>query len=73
MYRVETLKELIDAGYGDQIVLSCDVCLKNLLHKYGGWGFDHILVNIVPMMKEYGISQADIDKMLITNPADFLD
>ncbi|MBR2878115.1 MAG: hypothetical protein IKC41_04325 [Clostridia bacterium] len=73
VYRVETLKELIDAGYADQIVLSCDVCLKNLLHKYGGWGFDHILVNIVPMMKEYGISQADIDKMLITNPADFLD
>lgn len=34
---------MIDDGYVKQILLSCDVCLKNLLHAYGGWGYDFIL------------------------------
>ena len=70
--RVEFLKKLIGMGYLDQILLSCDVCLKTLLRTYGGWGYDHVLLNIVPMMKEFGISDADIDTMLRKNPADFL-
>ena len=55
-----------------QILLSCDVCLKTLLRSYGGWGYDHLLRNIVPVMHEEGIKQEDIDLMLINNPADFL-
>ena len=70
--RIEFLKTLISKGYLNQILLSCDVCLKTLLRTYGGWGYDHVLVNIVPMMKEFGISDADIDTMLRKNPADFL-
>ncbi len=49
------------------------VCLKNLLHKYGGWGYDHVLLNVVPMMQEVGISDISIDVMLRDNPARFLD
>lgn len=70
--RIEFLKKLISMGYINQILLSCDVCLKTLLRTYGGWGYDHVLLNIVPMMKEFGISDADIDTMLRKNPADFL-
>ena len=70
--RVKLLKKIIDDGYLKQILLSCDVCLKNLLHKYGGWGYDHVLTNIVPMMKEEGISQEQIDILLTLNPADWL-
>ena len=70
--RVEFLKKLIDEGYVNQILLSCDVCLKTLLRTYGGWGYDHLLVNIVPMMKEFGIRDADIDTMLKVNPVNFL-
>lgn len=70
--RVAFVKKLIDKGYVNQILLSCDVCLKTLLRTYGGWGYDHVLVNIVPMMKEAGISDADIDTMLKINPINFL-
>lgn len=70
--RVEFLKMLIEKGYVNQILLSCDVCLKTLLRTYGGWGYDHVLVNVVPMMKEFGISDADIDTMINKNPKDFL-
>ena len=70
--RVLFLKKLIEAGYVSQILLSCDVCLKTLLRTYGGWGYDHVLRNIVPMMKEFGIAEADIDTMIRKNPVDFL-
>ena len=70
--RVSLLKKLIDDGYLNQLLLSCDICLKNLLHKYGGWGYDHILTNIVPMMQDEGITEADIHTMLVINPADWL-
>ncbi len=70
--RVSLLKKLIDDGYEKQIVLSCDVCLKNLLHTYGGWGYDHVLTNIVPMMEDEGITSEQIEALLCRNPADFL-
>lgn len=70
--RVRLLKKLIDDGYVRQLLLSCDLCLKNLMHKYGGWGYDHVLTNIVPMMDEEGITEAQIKTMLVENPADWL-
>ena len=70
--RVAFLKKIIDDGYLHQVLLCCDLCLKNLLHKYGGWGYDHVLTNIVPMMEEAGISAADIRTMLVENPANWL-
>lgn len=70
--RVTFLKKLIDDGYLDQILLSCDVCLKNLLHHYGGWGYDHVLTNIVPMMEDEGITREQIQTLLVKNPADWL-
>ena len=71
--RVALIKRLLEAGYGDQLLLSCDVCLKTLLRAYGGWGYDHVLVNIVPMMQEVGVDVEAIARLLQHNPADFLD
>lgn len=73
LHRVQCLKALLDGGYERRILLSCDVCLKTLLRAYGGWGFDHLLVNVVPMMREERITQSQLDQMLIHNPADFLE
>ena len=70
--RVRLLKKLIDDGYLRQLLLSCDLCLKNLMHMYGGWGYDHVLTNIVPMMEDEGITDEQIRTMLVDNPADWL-
>ena len=70
--RVTLLKKIIDRGYGDKVLVSCDLCLKNLLHTYGGWGYDHVLTNIVPMMEDEGITNEQIKTMLVDNPADWL-
>ncbi|MHB9031707.1 MAG: phosphotriesterase family protein [Anaerolineae bacterium] len=66
--RVRAIARHIAAGYGRQIVLGQDVCFKVSLKKYGGWGYSHLLENIVPIMRVEGFSQADIDQLLIHNP-----
>ena len=40
---------------------------------FGGHGFKHILENVVPKLRDVkGISQEQIDKILIKNPAEIL-
>jgi phosphotriesterase-related protein len=70
--RVALVKKLIDMGYLEQLLLTCDLCLKNLLHCYGGWGYDHVLTNIVPMLEDEGVTQQQIQTMLVRNPANWL-
>ena len=70
--RVKFLKKMIDDGYLHQVLLSCYLCLKNLMHKYGGWGYDHVLTNIVPMMEDEGITADEIRTLLVENPANWL-
>lgn len=71
--RVLLIKELVDKGYEKQLLISCDICLKSLLHTYGGWGYDHVLTHIVPMLDEVGVTPLQIERMLVENPARWLD
>lgn len=70
--RVKIMRTLVDEGYGGNILMSTDVCLKTLLHRFGGWGYDHILSHIVPMMQEEGIPEDQIDIILRENPKKLL-
>jgi len=67
-WRIETVMELIDEGYEDQLVFSQDVCYKVLLQKYGGYGYSHILEHIVPRLQRRGVGDETIAKILETNP-----
>jgi phosphotriesterase-related protein len=71
--RVNAVKQLVDSGCVSKILMSCDVCLKTLLHHYGGWGYDHVLTHIVPMLHEQGVTGAQVDVILRENPGKFLD
>ncbi|WP_214628293.1 phosphotriesterase family protein [Paenibacillus agaridevorans] len=71
--RVRTIKLLIDEGFAHQIMISTDVCLKTALRHYGGWGFDHMLTNIVPMLEDEGVTADEIEMLMRVNPARFLD
>ncbi len=71
--RIAALKELLEAGYLSQILITTDVCLKCLLSNFGGYGYHHILQNIVPMMQTQGISEEEIDNLIRGNPKRLLD
>lgn len=71
--RVKLIKKLIEKGYKKQILISNDICLKSMTHTYGGWGYDHVIKNIIPMMEDFGISENDINTIVTENPLRFLD
>jgi phosphotriesterase-related protein len=70
--RIKALCRLLERGWLRQILLGCDVCLKCRLHRYGSWGYDHLLTNVVPAMRRLGIGAAEIDTMLGENPGKYL-
>lgn len=65
---VRAVTELCEQGYEKQLVLSHDTFSKLQLKKYGGWGYSHILENIVPRLKFYGVTEKQIKTMIIDNP-----
>ena len=66
---VDTVVTLIEAGFANQILLSQDVCTKTQLKAYGGNGYDYILKEVVPYLKEIGVADEDVERLLIGNPA----
>ena len=67
-YRVNQIIQLIDQGYLNQILISQDICWKSRLRSYGGHGYDHILRNVVPLMRAKGMSEEHIHTLLVENP-----
>ena len=70
--RIDLIMRLIQAGYLDRILVSHDIAFKHLLVRYGGNGYGHILQNAVPKMQTKGMTGAQIDAVLKTNPQQVL-
>jgi phosphotriesterase-related protein len=70
--RIGCLLDLLARGYVDQILLSQDICYKIQLGKYGGKGYTHILSNIVPHLRKAGVSEGELQKILVENPRKIL-
>ncbi len=66
--RVRAILELLEAGHERRLLLTNDICLKAMLHAYGGRGYDHVLTGVVPALRAAGVAQATIDAFLIDNP-----
>ena len=66
--RARAVVRLCEAGYADRILLSHDVCNKTYLLAYGGFGYGHILRNLVTNIRDFGASEQDIDTILRANP-----
>jgi predicted metal-dependent phosphotriesterase family hydrolase len=67
--RVELLARLADAGYLDHLLLSTDRCRVTELKAKGGPGYDHLLRNFLPKLRQGGFDEAAIHRMLVENPA----
>ena len=71
--RVDAIAGLVEQGYEKRLLISQDICFKTELVAYGGWGYAHILNNVVPMMVRRGISRQSIHTIMVSNPAHILD
>jgi phosphotriesterase-related protein len=59
---------LIEAGFIDRILLSQDVCTRIQWKAYGGTGFSFIQEQFIPYLKRLGVSDAQINAIMVENP-----
>lgn len=67
--RARNILSLIEAGFGDHLVLSNDVSRRAYFTCAGGPGYLAVMRSVVPLLYNMGASEADVDKLLIHNPA----
>ena len=49
-------------------VIGQDHCFKDCLTAYGGYGYSHVISNLVPLIRLKGITEKQINKLLLDNP-----
>ena len=80
--RTETAKKLIDAGFGHRIMLGHDWSVtltiasrqaQEARRAYNPDSYLFINRNVLPRLKELGVSQDEIDKIMVDNPRRFFE
>jgi phosphotriesterase-related protein len=73
--RVETVARMCERGHADKMVLSQDAACFNdwlpeelLPSALPNWHFQHIHNDVIPALKQRGVTEEQIQTMLVTNP-----
>jgi hypothetical protein len=66
--RFHWVRLLIDHGHLERILISHGICTRTRFGSYGGHGYQHIIANIVPLMKSRGLSESEITAIFVDNP-----
>ena len=66
--RLRCIRRLFEAGLGDRVAVAHDICTRSRLQSLGGHGYGHLLRNVVPLMRERGFAQVEIDQLLVETP-----
>jgi phosphotriesterase family protein len=69
--RIEMLKEIEKRELIDRVFLSMDITRKSNMEYKGGIGYNYIFNVFIPKLKEAGIKENSIEKMLKINPQNF--
>jgi phosphotriesterase-related protein len=67
--RMDVVLWHFEQGLERQVLLSHDIATKHRLHTYGGLGYDHLITNVVPRLRQRGLTDADTDLLIVDNPA----
>jgi phosphotriesterase-related protein len=72
--RADTLVEMCRRGYADRMVLAHDAACyidwidPNVLALMTQWNYLHIQDDVLPYVRERGVTEAQIDAMLVETP-----
>ena len=69
---VETIVELLERGFADQVLLSQDVCHNSQLKANGGFGYVYLQQHFLPTLRTAAVGEGEIRQMTIDNPARIL-
>ena len=67
-YRADMVAMLRDLGFLSQVTLSMDLCNLEDLRQYGGFGYAYLFEGFLPLLRDRGITEDEIDLMLLRNP-----
>lgn len=65
---VKGISWAVTHGHREQILLSLDLCNKQGLVRYGGGGYATLHNHVLPKLRASGLSEADIEQILVANP-----
>lgn len=65
---VDYVLELVRAGFGAQILLSQDVCLRDHLRATGGPGYAFVLTDFLPKLTAAGLDPEQVRSFVTDNP-----
>ncbi|HEY7436790.1 MAG TPA: aryldialkylphosphatase [Methylomirabilota bacterium] len=66
--RMRQILFLIERAHLDQILMSHDIAYKHCLTRWGGFGYHHLLVNVIPRLRAKGADDKTVQTLLIDNP-----
>jgi predicted metal-dependent phosphotriesterase family hydrolase len=65
---VELIVELLERGYGGQLLLSQDVCHNQQLKANGGFGYTYLQQHFLPTLRTAAVGEGEIAQMTVENP-----
>src|SRR5215467_1349838 len=66
--RMRQILFLIERGHLAQLMMSHDIAYKHCLTRWGGYGYHHLLVNVIPRLRAKGADDKTIETLLVENP-----
>jgi phosphotriesterase-related protein len=66
--RMRQILFLIEHGHLPRILMSHDIAYKHCLTRWGGFGYHHLLVSVIPRLRQRVSDDATIETLLVDNP-----
>ncbi|MGL6064533.1 MAG: phosphotriesterase family protein [Fusobacteriaceae bacterium] len=66
--RAQFIKELCDEGWSEKLILSVDLTRRSHLKINGGIGYAYLIETFVPLLRQIGVQEICIKKILVENP-----
>jgi phosphotriesterase-related protein len=70
--RAALVADLVQAGFGDRILLSSNATGVAKGHPANDLPYSYVLTTFVPLLKAQGLSDEDVQRILVENPRDLL-
>ena len=66
--KAQLVKTFVEWGHIDQVTVSLDMTRRYHLKKYGGHGFALLMDCFIPLLREVGLSDDQVDHIVVENP-----
>lgn len=66
--RAQLLFELQESGRIDHVCVSLDITRKSNMKYQGGIGYSYLFTDFIPLLKDTGVTDESIEKLLVLNP-----